>query len=64
MLFSDVAGQCPPVPEGSVGICVEECISDFDCYPGSLCCSNGCGHTCQRSYTPGTLSDIVFSIIA
>ena len=42
---------------------MEECSSDSDCYPGSLCCSNGCGHTCQRSYTPGTLSVIVFTMI-
>ncbi|KAL3869868.1 hypothetical protein ACJMK2_042495 [Sinanodonta woodiana] len=35
-----------PGPSG-VGICVEECSSDADCPAGQMCCSNGCGHTCQ-----------------
>ncbi|XP_078584280.1 uncharacterized protein LOC144866630 [Branchiostoma floridae x Branchiostoma japonicum] len=41
-------GQCPDVT-GQVGICVEECSSDFDCPEEQICCSNGCGHTCQDS---------------
>ncbi|XP_035659413.1 uncharacterized protein ZC84.1-like [Branchiostoma floridae] len=41
-------GQCPDVT-GQVGICVEACSSDFDCPNEQICCSNGCGHTCQDS---------------
>lgn len=37
--------QCPM--SASFGICVEECSSDRNCSAGMLCCSNGCGRTCQ-----------------
>ncbi|XP_078681206.1 uncharacterized protein LOC144916087 isoform X3 [Branchiostoma floridae x Branchiostoma belcheri] len=39
-------GRCPEVREDQVGICVELCTKD-SCPMGQLCCSNGCGHTCQ-----------------
>ena len=44
-----------------VGICVEMCSSDQDCGSGERCCSNGCGHTCQRvaqSQTGGVGGDV------
>jgi len=39
-------GRCPKVQKGAVGTCEEACEADRDCGDGSLCCSNGCGHTC------------------
>eukprot|EP00058_Branchiostoma_floridae_P002461 XP_002587949.1 hypothetical protein BRAFLDRAFT_87337 [Branchiostoma floridae] len=39
-------GQCPDV-SGQIGICVEACSSNSDCPGEQICCSNGCGHTCQ-----------------
>lgn len=50
---TDTSGECPPLGADSVGICVEECSFDIDCPLGLICCSNGCGHTCQRRYIPG-----------
>eukprot|EP01006_Ploeotia_vitrea_P033892 TRINITY_DN65657_c2_g1_i1.p1 TRINITY_DN65657_c2_g1~~TRINITY_DN65657_c2_g1_i1.p1 ORF type:complete len:173 (-),score=17.92 TRINITY_DN65657_c2_g1_i1:173-691(-) len=42
--------SCPALPDGTTGDCVEECSSDADCtQKGYMCCSNGCGHTCQAS---------------
>ncbi len=38
---------CPELSPGMAGICVEMCSSSAQCPSGSLCCSNGCGHTCQ-----------------
>ena len=63
LYFSDLSGECPPIADNSVGTCVEECSTDKDCFMGLICCSNGCGHTCQRKYVPGiynTLSSLSF----
>ena len=47
--------MCPEIPDGTVGVCVNECSSDDDCdAPGHMCCSNGCGHVCMES-VPGNL---------
>ncbi|XP_033735426.1 papilin-like isoform X3 [Pecten maximus] len=40
-------GSCPIVPLGRMGVCVEQCRSDYECLSDQKCCSNGCGHTCQ-----------------
>ncbi|XP_035677725.1 collagen alpha-1(XII) chain-like [Branchiostoma floridae] len=45
-VLAEHCGQCPDVT-GQVGICMEMCSNDSDCRAGQLCCSNGCGHTCQ-----------------
>lgn len=42
-------GRCPSLLPGVFGTCVEACGLDGGCKPGFLCCSNGCGHTCQRA---------------
>lgn len=42
-------GVCPEVKIGAVGICAEMCSDDTDCDGGLMCCSNGCGHTCQKA---------------
>ncbi|ELU05868.1 hypothetical protein CAPTEDRAFT_206127 [Capitella teleta] len=40
--------ECPD-NTGSFGICVEQCTSDDDCEGADmLCCSNGCGHVCNK----------------
>ncbi|KAK3088649.1 hypothetical protein FSP39_021894 [Pinctada imbricata] len=39
--------MCPPVTPGMMGTCVEECSTNSQCPKGTMCCSNGCGHTCQ-----------------
>ncbi|XP_078613789.1 WAP four-disulfide core domain protein 18-like [Branchiostoma floridae x Branchiostoma japonicum] len=44
-----LVGQCPEVTPGQVGTCVEACNNDSSCATGQLCCSNGCGHTCQEA---------------
>eukprot|EP00931_Biecheleriopsis_adriatica_P016523 TRINITY_DN12147_c0_g1_i2.p1 TRINITY_DN12147_c0_g1~~TRINITY_DN12147_c0_g1_i2.p1 ORF type:complete len:191 (-),score=33.72 TRINITY_DN12147_c0_g1_i2:325-816(-) len=49
----DAKDACPPVEEGQVGVCVEECSSDTDCETGQLCCSNGCGHVCMKPAPAG-----------
>eukprot|EP01006_Ploeotia_vitrea_P028452 TRINITY_DN61146_c0_g2_i1.p1 TRINITY_DN61146_c0_g2~~TRINITY_DN61146_c0_g2_i1.p1 ORF type:complete len:474 (-),score=57.31 TRINITY_DN61146_c0_g2_i1:161-1582(-) len=42
--------KCPTVAKDGAGICVEDCTGDEDCTrEGEMCCSNGCGHTCQPS---------------
>lgn len=41
-------GQCPQVNRDTHGICVEQCSNDGDCNDDLKCCSNGCGHTCQK----------------
>nr|XP_040125053.1 protein Wfdc21-like [Ictidomys tridecemlineatus] len=43
------SGKCPSVPEGEVGTCAELCSGDDSCPRGMKCCSNGCGHTCQKA---------------
>ncbi|XP_078344082.1 WAP four-disulfide core domain protein 18-like [Oculina patagonica] len=45
--------KCPKLKPGTVGFCVEACSGDNDCPAGYLCCSNGCGHTCQPVPTLG-----------
>ena len=54
----DTSDECPPNVPGTVGICVEECSGNDDCPLDLVCCSNGCGHTCQQKYIPGRLSMI------
>lgn len=41
-------GKCPRPGTGIFGICVEMCSSDNECSLDLKCCSNGCGHTCQK----------------
>ncbi|KAL3869867.1 hypothetical protein ACJMK2_042494 [Sinanodonta woodiana] len=41
------SGSCPD-SSGMIGSCVEDCSSDDDCVGSQKCCSNGCGHTCQK----------------
>lgn len=38
--------MCPPPPD--FGTCVELCGKGNECEDGFMCCSNGCGHTCQK----------------
>ncbi|XP_078000283.1 uncharacterized protein LOC144452853 isoform X2 [Glandiceps talaboti] len=45
------AGDCPAVPSGTSGICLEECGHDGECPDDLKCCSNGCGHTCKPAST-------------
>jgi len=40
-------GQCPVVPPGTMGPCIEACNN---CKPNQKCCSNGCGHVCKDVY--------------
>ncbi|XP_062508376.1 latent-transforming growth factor beta-binding protein 2-like [Corticium candelabrum] len=42
-------GQCPVSSGGGFGSCVERCSSDANCTTDEKCCSNGCGHSCQKS---------------
>jgi hypothetical protein len=41
--------ECPRVPEGMLGFCLEMCnsLNDDSCTIDEKCCSNGCGHVCQ-----------------
>ena len=39
--------QCPALASDAIGTCVEGCRGDDDCDGDFLCCSNGCGRTCQ-----------------
>ncbi|XP_064403941.1 kielin/chordin-like protein isoform X2 [Halichondria panicea] len=39
--------QCPIPDSDVIGTCVQSCRSHDNCTGGSLCCSNGCGRTCQ-----------------
>ena len=43
-----LTGHCPYLCPNTGGICVEECSNDGDCADDLMCCSNGCGHTCQQ----------------
>ncbi|XP_060079100.1 fibrillin-2-like [Ylistrum balloti] len=45
-------GQCPPLTNGTIGICLEQCSDDTECSGNRKCCSNGCGHTCQNPVSP------------
>ncbi|GFS21740.1 WAP four-disulfide core domain protein 18 [Elysia marginata] len=58
----DKDGQCPAIPQESVGTCVHEC-DDKDpkkaCDEGYKCCSNGCGHVCVKA---PELDRIVFNL--
>ncbi|OWF49718.1 Boophilin-H2 [Mizuhopecten yessoensis] len=45
-------GQCPTLPTGAIGTCVEACSDDTGCSGIQKCCSNGCGHTCQTPVFP------------
>nr|XP_040126458.1 WAP four-disulfide core domain protein 18-like [Ictidomys tridecemlineatus] len=42
-------GECPELPEGTYATCAEMCSGDDSCPMGMKCCSNGCGHTCQKA---------------
>lgn len=44
-------GSCPKVRPGQVGACVDLCNDDKDCPGEHKCCSNGCGHSCQKPST-------------
>ncbi|XP_053408337.1 kielin/chordin-like protein isoform X2 [Mercenaria mercenaria] len=44
-------GRCPPPKR--IGICVDLCANDKSCPRRQKCCSNGCGHTCQRPIKEG-----------
>lgn len=46
LIVESKPGECPDVPEGTVGICVQECDSDSGCPDNKKCCSNGCGNVC------------------
>ena len=35
--------------DDAMGACVEMCSDDGDCHDEDKCCSNGCGHACQRA---------------
>ena len=41
-------GMCPVLEPGFIGACVELCQDDLNCPGMRKCCSNGCGHTCQK----------------
>ena len=41
-------GECPAVPEDSVGVCAQLCEDDSSCTDSQKCCSNGCGTACQK----------------
>ncbi|CAH1779966.1 unnamed protein product, partial [Owenia fusiformis] len=43
-------GNCPSVPSGTVGICVNSCLDDYSCPGVQKCCSNGCGHICKDPF--------------
>ncbi len=45
-------GECPTLPPGAIGICIELCASDADCPDDDKCCSNGCGHVCDDPVLP------------
>uniref|UniRef100_A0A3B4B1V8 WAP domain-containing protein n=1 Tax=Periophthalmus magnuspinnatus TaxID=409849 RepID=A0A3B4B1V8_9GOBI len=51
-------GLCPG--PSRFGECVKNCTFDEDCKGEDKCCSNGCGHTCQRPVIkskPGSCPD-------
>ena len=41
-------GQCPAVPTGVMGMCVNQCENDAHCSGNGKCCSNGCGKVCTE----------------
>lgn len=41
-------GQCP-VPDAESSSCFTECNYDSDCKYNEVCCSTGCGFSCQKS---------------
>ena len=41
------------MPDDAMGACVEMCSDDGDCHDEDKCCSNGCGHACQRAVFEG-----------
>uniref|UniRef100_A0A8D0LD06 WAP domain-containing protein n=1 Tax=Sphenodon punctatus TaxID=8508 RepID=A0A8D0LD06_SPHPU len=45
--FNLKPGTCPPLLRGSLGPCVEKCLSDGDCGKAEKCCSTSCGHVCK-----------------
>ena len=58
-----LTGHCPYVCPSTVSICVDECSSDGDCTDGSLCCSHGCGHSCQQPGRTGPIVSVVVHVI-
>ena len=49
--------QCPDVPPGAIGSCVVAC-AEGGCPTGQLCCSNGCGRTCQAAVVSATTTPL------
>ena len=47
---------------GGFGSCVELCSSDANCTTDEKCCSNGCGHSCQKSQQIGRCYHTLCSI--
>ena len=41
-------GNCPYVPPGTLGICINGCNGDDMCDGDEKCCSNGCGAMCMK----------------
>ena len=43
-------GECPPVEDGVMGTCLQECdLEDMEsCGDNKMCCSNGCGTVCTE----------------
>ena len=39
------SSRCPPMPQGSIGMCVHACSNCEQ--NGQICCSNGCGYACM-----------------
>ena len=56
-------GECPALRDDEAGICVEECEGDQDCRREEKCCSNGCGHTCQRADREGMEESMTMMMI-
>ncbi|XP_072173799.1 leishmanolysin-like peptidase [Diadema setosum] len=52
-------GECPRVDPDTAGICVSACTLDRDCGWGEKCCSNGCGHVCQRRISRYTSDPVI-----
>ena len=47
---------CPKLEPFAIGTCGEACQEE-GCPEGELCCSNGCGHTCQKGVRPSDPDD-------
>ncbi|XP_043213549.1 kielin/chordin-like protein isoform X2 [Amphibalanus amphitrite] len=41
-------GNCPYVPQGTLGVCINGCNGDDMCEGDEKCCSNGCGALCMK----------------